>query len=133
MAFQFESKEMQATPSLYSQCCWSVHSKVVRIGKSANSKQRKATPTQALHFNVKFMYMPCQFSIYVVYFLNILYGLVWSNIRISLDAEKAEKLMKIYRLYRAEKEYEQNLLKLYKLFFSFFEVLHISLLLFLFH
>jgi len=30
--------------------------------------------------------------------------LVWSNIRNSLDAEKAEKLIKIHRFYRAEED-----------------------------
>jgi len=30
------------------------------------------------------------------------YGLVWSNIRNSFDAEKAEKLVKISRFYRSE-------------------------------
>jgi len=32
------------------------------------------------------------------------YGLVWFNIRSSLDAEKAEKLIKMYRFYRAEED-----------------------------
>jgi len=30
------------------------------------------------------------------------FGLVWSNIRKSLDAEKAEKFIKIYPFYRVE-------------------------------
>jgi len=32
------------------------------------------------------------------------HGLVWSNIRNRLDAERAEKLMKLYRFYRAEED-----------------------------
>jgi len=32
------------------------------------------------------------------------YGLKWSNIGNSLDAEKAEKLVKIYQFYRAEED-----------------------------
>jgi len=61
--------------------------------------------------------MPCQFNIYIVYFL--VYGLVWSNIRNSLDAEKEKKLIKKYRFYRAEEDNQLNLLKLFKSF-SFF-------------
>jgi len=32
-------------PSFFSQCYWSIHSKVVRFGKHAHSRQRKGTPT----------------------------------------------------------------------------------------
>jgi len=46
------------------------------------------------------------------------YGLVWYNIRNSLDAEKAKELVKIYGFHRAE-EYKQNLFKLFELFFFF--------------
>ena len=67
---------------------------MVRLDKNAHSKQRKATPTQPLQFHVKFMYMPCYFSIYIVYFFNIWFG-ICSNIRNSLDVKKAEKLVKI--------------------------------------
>ena len=42
------------------------------------------------------------------------YGLVWSNIRNSFDAEKAEKLIKIYRFYRAEEDNQKNLFKLFE-------------------
>ena len=56
------------------------------------------------------------------------YGLVWFNIRNSLDVVKAEKLIKIYRFYRAEEDNQQTLLKLFKFFFSLFHVLQISLL-----
>jgi len=58
MAFKFEGKEMYPI-FVFAKCCWSVYSKVVRIGKNAHSKQRKATPTQTLQFHIKFMYMPC--------------------------------------------------------------------------
>jgi len=44
------------------------------------------------------------------------YGLLWSDIRNSLGAEKAEKLVKIYRHYRAEKDNHLNLLQLLRLF-----------------
>jgi len=70
MAFKFKVKK--CTPIfVFAKCCWLVHSKVVRLGNNAHSKQRKATPTQTLQFHVKFMYMPCWFSIYIVYFFNI--------------------------------------------------------------
>ena len=73
----------------------------VRLGNNVHSKQRKATPTQTQQFHVKFMYMPCWFSIYIVYFFNIW---VWygSSIRNSLHTEKAEKWIKTYRFYRAK-------------------------------
>jgi len=61
----------------------------------AYGKQRKTTPTQPLHFHIKFVCMPYQFSIYRVYFFNI-YSVIWSNIRKSLGAEKADKLVNIY-------------------------------------
>jgi len=31
----------------FSKCCCSIHSKVVRFGKNAHSKQRKAAPTNS--------------------------------------------------------------------------------------
>jgi len=58
MVFKIEGKEMH-TIVVFSKCCWSVHSKVVRLGKHAHRKQKKATPTQTLLFHVKFMCMPC--------------------------------------------------------------------------
>jgi len=44
---------------VFAKCCWSMHSKEIRLGKHAHSKQRKATGTQTLQFHVKFMQMPC--------------------------------------------------------------------------
>jgi len=58
MAFKFEGKEM-CPIFVFAKYCWSIHFKVVRLGKLAHSKQRKATPTQPLQFHVKFMYIPC--------------------------------------------------------------------------
>jgi len=40
MAFKIEGKEMYPIFVL-AKCCWSVHSKVVRLGRHALSKQRK--------------------------------------------------------------------------------------------
>jgi len=62
-----------------------------------------------------------------------IYGLIWSNIRNSLDAEKAERLNKIYRFYRAEEDNQYNSLKLFELLFSHFEVPEIWLLFVLLH
>jgi len=61
---------------VFTKCCWSICSKVIRLGKNGHSKQRKATPTQILQFHVKFMYMSCYFSIYIMYFFNIWSGMV---------------------------------------------------------
>jgi len=49
MAFKIEGKEMYPI-FVFVKCCWSVHSKVVRLGNHAHSKQRKATPRQTLRF-----------------------------------------------------------------------------------
>jgi len=56
MAFKSEGKEMYPI-FVSAKRCWSIHPKVVRFGKHAHSRQRKATPTQTLSFHVKFM--PC--------------------------------------------------------------------------
>jgi len=44
MAFKFEVNEMHPI-LVFAKCCWSIHFKVIRPGKSAHSKHRKATPT----------------------------------------------------------------------------------------
>ena len=102
MAFKFERKEMYPI-FVFAKCCWSIHSKVVRFGKHAHSKQRKATPTQTLQFHVKFTQPTCPASSASIQCIFSTYGLVWSNIRNSLDAEKAEKLVKIYRFTELKK------------------------------
>jgi len=96
MVFKIEGKEMY--PILFSQCSWPVHSKVVRLSKHAHSKQRKATPTQSLQFHVKLCACPANSASIECIFST--YGLVWSNIRNSLDPEKAEKLVKINRIFQ---------------------------------
>jgi len=54
MAFKSEGKEMYPIFVL-AKSCGSINSKVIRIGKHAHNKHRKATPTQTLPFHVKFM------------------------------------------------------------------------------
>jgi len=100
---------------VFAKCCWSIHSKVVRLGKHAHSKQRKATLTQPLQFHIKCMCMPGSSASIQSIFLT--YDLVCSNIRKSLDAEKAKKLVNVYRFYKAEEDNHNNLFKLFKLFF----------------
>jgi len=58
MAFQLAGKEMYPI-FVFAKCCWSIHSKVVKLGNNVHSKQRKATPTQTPQFHLKFMHMPC--------------------------------------------------------------------------
>jgi len=53
MAFKFEGKEIYPI-FVFAKCCWSIHSKVARLGKHAHGRQRKVTPTQILQFHVKF-------------------------------------------------------------------------------
>jgi len=57
MPFTFECKQMY--PIFVFANFWSIHSKVVRLGKNAHSKQRKSISTQTLQFHVKFICMPC--------------------------------------------------------------------------
>jgi len=52
MAFKFEGKEMYPISVFVK--CWLISCKVVRLDKNAQSKERKATPTQTLQFHVKF-------------------------------------------------------------------------------
>jgi len=61
---------------VFAKCCWSTHYKLATLGKNAQSKQRKAVPTQTLQFHVKFVYMPCKFKIYLVHFFNMWFGMV---------------------------------------------------------
>jgi len=46
MAFEFDGKEMH--PFLFSQCFWSIHSKVVRLGKQAQQKEKSHSHTNKL-------------------------------------------------------------------------------------
>ena len=57
MAFKIEGKEIEPI-FVFAKCCWSAHSKEVRLGKHVHSKQKKAIPTQTLQVHVKFMRMP---------------------------------------------------------------------------
>jgi len=58
MAFKIEGKEMYPI-FVFAKCCWSVHFKVVRLGKHEHSKQRKATLTETLQLHVMFTHIPC--------------------------------------------------------------------------
>ena len=40
MAFKIEGKEMYPI-FVYAKCCWSIHSKLVRLGKHAHSRQER--------------------------------------------------------------------------------------------
>ena len=57
MPFKFEGKEMY--PIFVFANVWSIHSKMVKLGKNAHSKQRKTISTQTLQFYVRFICMPC--------------------------------------------------------------------------
>jgi len=62
MPFKFEGKEMY--PIFVFANFWTIRSQVVRLGKNAHSKQKKNISTQTLQYRVKFICMPCWFSIY---------------------------------------------------------------------
>ena len=87
---------------VFAKCCWSIHSKMVKLGKNAYSKQRKTTPTKLC--SVTSSLCTCTASSASILCIFAIYDLVWSNIGNSLDAEKAEKLIEIYRFYRAEED-----------------------------
>jgi len=57
MPFKFERKEMY--PIFVFANFWSIHSKVVGLGKNAHNKRRKTISTQTLQFHVNFICMPC--------------------------------------------------------------------------
>ena len=46
MAFKIEGKEMNII-FVFAKCCWSIHSKVVRLGKDAHSKQKSHCHTNS--------------------------------------------------------------------------------------
>jgi len=77
MAFKFEGKENYPI-FVFAKCCWSIQSKVVRLGKRAHSREKPL-----LHKLCSFTSSLCTCP------AN---RLVWSNIRNSLYAENAEKL-----------------------------------------
>jgi len=61
ITFYIGSKEMHPI-FVFAKCCWSVHSKVVRLGKHAPlciANRKKTLPKQTLQFHIKFMYMSC--------------------------------------------------------------------------
>ena len=72
MAFKIVGKDMYPIFVL-TKCCWSIHSKVVRLGKHVHSKQGKTIATQTLQFHDKFMCIPCYFSIHRVHFFNMIW------------------------------------------------------------
>ena len=57
MPFKLVGKEID--PIFVFANFWSIHSKVVRLGKNAHSKQKKTISIQTLQFHVKFICMPC--------------------------------------------------------------------------
>jgi len=91
----------------------------------------KPLPHKICSFTSSFMDMVCLFSIYIVYFFNIWFGMVQHQKQ--LGCREGRKLVKICRFYRAKEDNQYNLIKLFELFFSFFQAFEIPLLLFLFH
>jgi len=70
MAFKTEVKEIYPI-FVSAKYCWSIHSNVVRLGKHAPSKQRKATHTQTLQFQVTFMHVLLVQHLQSVFFQHI--------------------------------------------------------------
>ena len=51
---------------VFAKCCWSIHSKVVRLGKNAHSKQRKVTPHKLCSFTSSYLH-----ALIVQYLYNV--------------------------------------------------------------
>jgi len=47
MAFEFEGKEMHPI-FVFAKCCWSIHSKVVRLGKQVQQREKSYSHTHKL-------------------------------------------------------------------------------------
>jgi len=68
MAFKFEVKEIYPI-FVFAKCCWSIHSKLVRLGKNAHSKQRKPLPHKPCSFTSSFCTCPAGWAkIYSAFF-----------------------------------------------------------------
>jgi len=132
MAFKIGGKEMYLA-SLFSQCCWSVHSTtVVALGKHARSVQRKATPAQTPTVSCQVcVHVLLVQHLYSVFFqLSVWYGPTsepgWVQRRHKYWSKYADfmELKKITsRIYSNCSNYSSFL----------FKVLHIPLLFVLFH
>ena len=68
MAFKIEGKEVYPI-FVFTKCCWSVHSLVVRLGKHAHSNHRKTIPTRTLSFMSSSC--ACPTNVYGVHFFNL--------------------------------------------------------------
>ena len=91
MAFKIEGKEMNPI-FVFTKCCWSVHSYVVKLGNHAHSKKRRTIPHKLCSFTSSLCACPassasieCIFSIYY---------LVWSKIRKFICREGRKKWLK---------------------------------------
>jgi len=72
MAFKFEGKEM-CPIFVFANCCWSIHSKVVRLGKNAHNKQRKATPTETAVSRQVYVHALIVQHLYSVFFQSMVW------------------------------------------------------------
>jgi len=87
-------------PIVFTKWYWAVHSKVVRLGKHAHTKQKSHShTTSAVSYQV---YMHALLGQRLQSIFSR-YGLVWSNISNSLDTEE-KNLVKIYWFYITEED-----------------------------
>jgi len=101
MAFKFEGKETYPI-FVFAKCCWSIHSKVARLWQERAEQTENGHSHTAVSRQVYVHALLVQ-HLHTRYIFST-YGLVWSNIRNSFNAEKAKNLIKIYRFYRAEED-----------------------------
>jgi len=107
MAFKIEGKEMltieKYTPSLFSQ---SVVGQFTTLCGKAWQACAQQTEKSHSHTNsaasrqVYVAYMLCWFSIHIVNFFNIWFGM--AHHQKQFECREGKKLVKIYRFYRAE-------------------------------
>jgi len=74
---------------VFAKCCWSIHSKVVKLGKNAHSKQKNHSNTSSAVSRQIYVHALLVQHLYSVFFS--IYGLVLSNIRNSLGMQRRQK------------------------------------------
>jgi len=72
MAFKFDGEEMYPI-FVFAKCLWSIRSKVVRLEKKAQSKERKATPTQTAVSRQVYVHALLVQHVYSAFFQHMVY------------------------------------------------------------
>ena len=79
---------------VFAKSCWSIHSEVVKLARMRTANREKPLPRKLCSFTSRLCTCPASSTSMQAQCIFSTYGLAWSNIRNSLDAEKEEKLIK---------------------------------------